>query len=170
MYIDKSGTRQVLNSKSIDIAIRDVSEEIDTAMNKQVENANISKMTASLLFGDNSEAQAWVYLIFYSLVNHEEPWDIKRQESWEMTIGTQFPGKDQKVLYHGLVMTPENLGNYTYGFLGYAYGIPYDHLLIGSYYAAGFPTSGDALANEIVLDWGCILLGYRTAQEFIKEV
>ncbi|HBL83305.1 MAG TPA: hypothetical protein DDZ99_00085, partial [Clostridiales bacterium] len=49
--------------------------------------------------------------------------------------------------------------NYTYGYLGAAYGFSYDELLFGSFYAAGFPTQDQALTNEI-LDWQYINLGY----------
>lgn len=167
MFIDEMGTRKVLNSKSIDPALRDVTEEINDALSKQVEEAIITKNLAYIMFGDDILAQAWVYLQFYGEVNHTEPWDIKFQDPWELTIGTCFPGSGTKVLYNGLVMTPENLGNYTYGFLGYAYGIPLDHLLGGSYYAADFPTAGSALENELFEDWPCIAFGYNAAKEIL---
>ena len=96
------------------------------------------------------------YMSFYNLVNHHAPWDIKEEASWKTTIGTEFPGYNVQVKYCGMLMTPEALGNYTYGYLGRAYGIPLDFLCTGSWYAAGFPTSRSAPENE------------RIDQEYIK--
>lgn len=60
-------------------------------------------------------------------------------------------------------MTPENLGNYTYGYLGAAYGFSLDILYLGSYYAAGFPVIGTtAYDNEMFEDRPYIKLGYIT--------
>ena len=59
-------------------------------------------------------------------------------------------------------MTPEYLGNFTYGYLGHEYGIPYPILLAGSYYAAGFPTANTDLINEMN-DWRYISMGYMYA-------
>ena len=55
----------------------------------------------------------------------------------------------------------------SYGVLGYAYGIPLDYLIVGSSYAADFPTSGPILENEIV-DWGYIIKGYFYVQGIYK--
>lgn len=93
------------------------------------------------------------------MVNHNAPWDIKRKKSWRKTIGTEFPGEDVQVRYCGMLMTPEALGNYTYGYLGHAYGIPLEILYVGSWYAADFPTSGAELDNEF-LDREYIRFGY----------
>ena len=62
----------------------------------------------------------------------------------------------------GFAMTPEYLGNFTYGYLGHEYGIPYPILLAGSYYAAGFPTANTDLINEMN-DWRYISMGYMYA-------
>lgn len=109
-----------------------------------------------------------VYGEFYSLVNHNKPWDIKEPKVWPKTIGTDFPGKGVYVSFCGISMTPEDLGNYTYGFLGYAYGIPIEHLIVGSYYAADFPLQGEALSNE-VKDWYYVCLGYKSAEVGINR-
>lgn len=61
-----------------------------------------------------------------------------------------------------MTMIPENLGNFTYGYLGHEYGIPYPVLIAGSYYAAGFPTEEADLYNE-VNDWMYITMGYEYA-------
>lgn len=55
----------------------------------------------------------------------------------------------------------DKLGNYTYGYLGAAYGIPVEFLIGGSYYAAGFPTSGPALSDEII-DWSYVTRGHMS--------
>ena len=93
-------------------------------------------------------ARAPIYLEFYLLVNHEAIWDIKRPTCWENLIGTPFPGEGVKVIYRGELMTPEDIGNFTYGYLGGAYNIPLGILYAGSYYAAGYPTSPEDRANE----------------------
>lgn len=61
--------------------------------------------------------------------------------------------------YCGMLMTPEELGNYTYGYLGNAYGIPLEILYVGSWYAAGFPKSGAELDHELI-DREYIRFGY----------
>lgn len=96
---------------------------------------------------------------FYRWVNHNACWDIKRKGPWEATIKTPYPGKDKIVIYRGIYMTPENLGNYTYGYLGAAFGFSYDVLVTGSWYAAGLPGGGARLRNELD-DQRYILEGY----------
>ena len=59
-------------------------------------------------------------------------------------------------------MTPENLGNYTYGLLGAAFGISYQTLIDGSVFAAyigGSMGNSSGIYNEVG-DWNYILLGY----------
>ncbi|HBL85210.1 MAG TPA: hypothetical protein DDZ99_10020, partial [Clostridiales bacterium] len=102
----------------------------------------------------------FVHLLFHELVKDKAAWDIKREESWEKTIGTSFPGNGTTVYYNGYYMTPEQLGNYTYGYLGAAFGFPYIELVGGSFYAAGFPTQVNELTNEVI-DWCFINLGYN---------
>ena len=145
-------------------ARRDVTEEILTPLSIAADRARINRVVSNFVLGNTICSDGFIYLDFYQLVNHEAPWDIKRLEQWESTIKTPFPGYDVEVVFCDVIMTPENLGNFTYGYLGYAYDIPKDHLLAGSYYAAGFPTSGDPLANEI-LDWKYVLFGYAFAQQ-----
>ena len=60
-----------------------------------------------------------------------------------------IPGFGVPVSYHGYVVTVEDLGNYTYGYLGAAFGIPYEVLITGSYAAAGFPSSPKDVHNEV---------------------
>jgi len=144
--------------------IRDVTEEITDALNKAANHARSARKVAYLLFGDCLASDGFFYWEFYQLVNHKAPWDIKRQERWELTIGTPYPGWNVYVMFGDVAMTPEQLGNFTYGYLGYAYGIPMEHLIAGSYCAAGFPTNSKDLANE-VFDWVFVTAGYDLAKE-----
>ncbi len=99
------------------------------------------------------------YPWFISQVNHKKPWDIKREEPWNETIAANtYPGWGVKVYYDGYLMTPEELGNYTYGYIGAALGLSYTELYGGSWVAAKFPIGGDDLKNEFN-DWISITLG-----------
>ena len=142
------------------VPLRDVTEEINNALYAEVQKAAKQRYMANRLPDSLKLAgEAYIYLDFNFKVNHEAQWDIKRPEPWEHTIGTNFPGKDVQVLYEGLVMTPESLGNYTYSYIGRAKGIPLAILFVGSYYAAGFPTGVKDLYQELK-DWIYITIGY----------
>ena len=92
---------------------------------------------------------------FYSQVNHDANWDIKRPEPWERTIGTTFPGSfDTPVVFRGRVMTLEQLGNFTYGYIGAAMGIPAEVLLFGSAYAAGLPSIYHDAREHVINEFG----------------
>ena len=104
-----------------------------------------------------------IYYAFYKLVEPNGPWDLKVAECWEKTIGAKYPGFDVKVYFDGWLMTPEELGNFTYGYIGGAFGIPYLILIGASWVVAGFPTSGDDLAGEYK-DWKHISIGYKAYQ------
>ena len=101
---------------------------------------------------------------FRERVDHNSDWDIKLQQPWENTIGTPYPGAGSIVVFAGEPMQIDKLGNFTYGFIGYAYGIPLDVLVAGSYYAAGFPVGGVELTDELV-DWAYVTMGYNYAKE-----
>ncbi len=99
------------------------------------------------------------YKWFMSQVNHKKPWDIKREEPWNNTIGKDtYPGWGVKVVYNDYLMTPEELGNYTYGYIGAALGLTKMELYSGSWYAADFPTGGADWDNEYN-DWSSIKKG-----------
>ena len=57
-------------------------------------------------------------------------------------------------------MTPEQLGNYTYGYLGAAFGFPLIVLLGGSFYAAEHFHMNSAQASNEFNDWMSIRAGY----------
>lgn len=97
---------------------------------------------------------------FIDLVDHNHTWDIKVPDMWRQHFAhTPFPGKEGKVIFRDIELTPECLGNLTYGYIGASYGYPYDVLLAGSYYAANYPTGKDELSNEL-MDWRYISIGY----------
>ena len=65
---------------------------------------------------------------FYNQVTHGAPWDIKRDGSWKEQFGdVRMPiynsDKQEKFLFRGELVTREDLGNITYGYLGSAMGI-----------------------------------------------
>jgi len=97
-------------------------------------------------------------------VNHFGPWDIKIPESWNNTIAMNtFPGETTQFYFHELLMTPEQLGNYTYGYIGAAFGIPLPILICGYIYAADLGNLNE-VTNEFN-DWPYIQYGvkkYRT--------
>ena len=139
--------------------IRDVTAEVDAALAKESQVAK--KCTVLSLISPLLGAKE-TYTRFYALVNHYASWDIKREKPWSETIGTPFPGEGANVLYRGRIMTMEQLGNYTYGYLGYQYNIPYSILCAGSYYAADFPYYNPWLEAELV-DWVYVRMGYDAA-------
>ena len=86
---------------------------------------------------------------------------------WSMFPGHAVvqPGDSMPVIYHGMLMTPEELGNYTYGFIGRTFNFSLQKLFVGSFVAAGFPTSGEKLENEFE-DRASIELGYNAAEPY----
>ena len=67
---------------------------------------------------------------FYDQVNHNAPWDIKREDPWKEQFGNiRMPYYDgdplnsEKFVFRGEIVTREDLGNITYGYLGSAMGI-----------------------------------------------
>ena len=144
----------------IPLPYRDVTDEVNKALIPASNTANVISSFASLADSSTSSAGTFiVYSIFAAQVFHKAPWDIKREKPWENTIKTQYPGYNVCVIYEGVMMTPEELGNYTYGYLGKSYGIPLSHLYIGSYCAALFPTNKSDLENELN-DWQYITMGF----------
>jgi len=107
---------------------------------------------------------------FYDQVNHNADWDIKREAlpkdsikdelPWDRTIAPNtYPGHINTLIYcNGEVTTPERLGNYTYGYIGRALGLPLGLLYAGSFVAADKSTL-EKLQNEFN-DWPEIKKGY----------
>ena len=103
---------------------------------------------------------------FYNQVNHGGLWDVKEEDSWNKTIaqGT-YPGWGIQFFYDYRIMNPEQLGNYTYGYIGAALDISLQTLQLGSWYADGFsmPWNVDAWENEMN-DWFWIERGFNASQ------
>ena len=140
------------------LKFRDVTYEVNSALSTYIRMAE----EIALLANNIPIYESYRYGAFALLVNHGAAWDIKRKGPWEATIGTPFPGYGALVLFQGNIMTPENLGNYTYGFLGAAFGISYQTLIKGSVFAAfsgGSMGVSGGMTNEIG-DWNYILYGY----------
>jgi RHS repeat-associated protein len=145
--------------------IRDVSAAVDAALEKEAEAARMLAKAMELQAALSGEfftpgTTALPYWTFYWTVKKNGPWDIKEEIPWKTTIGTRWPGKGTIIMYHGMLMTPEDLGNYTYGYLGAANGFSYETIIWGSEYAAGNPTSGEALEHELE-DQKYVTLGYN---------
>ena len=77
------------------------------------------------------------YVWFYLKVNHNAEWDIKRQIPWENSMNTTYPGSyDSIVVYNNCYITPEEMGNYLYGYSGSACGFSEKELISGSVFAS----------------------------------
>ena len=148
-------------------APRDVTDEVLQVLVIEATKAKFASNFVYQIFGDSALTLAGNCSAFYKQVDHFAPWDIKRPDSWVKTIGTPCPGRNAEVIFNGEIITMDKLGNITYGFLGYAYGIPESLLLGGSYYAAGFPVGGSALFDEGI-DWLYIEIGYTAAKNFYE--
>ena len=78
------------------------------------------------------------FLWFYHQVASGCKWDIKLPDVWSETIGTTFPGRyDTQVYFQNSIVTPEVLGNITYGYLGCCASLGAFLLAGGDFAAAG---------------------------------
>ena len=128
----------------------DAGVEITTIKRKQYKDFSVPINNALNQITLEAESKTqFNYLWFYEKVNHNADWDIKRESPWNRTIAQNtYPGFGTKVMYNGNLYTPEQLGNYTYGYIGAAMGMSDSVLILGSWYAAGFPIQGAAWENE----------------------
>ena len=125
---------------------RNVTEPVNTALAlTAAEAAHRHSLTYGIIFGmrycrdPHGIQQADNLLWFIGQVNHGGPWDIKRPNSWNDTIGSTFPGSfDTPIYFRGYRKTPESLGNWTYGYIGAAMGFTLLELIGGSWFADGF--------------------------------
>jgi hypothetical protein len=138
---------------------KDVTVPVNRALDSIVAEASNRSTSNSSPLGLASNLM-W----FYRQMNHFAPWDIKYENPWNNTIsgGTNtYPGLNAEVYYLGMVMPIDDLGNFTYGYIGNALGLPYDLLIAGSMYAAGFPEPGTNDYNNEILDHAFINLGFQ---------
>ena len=145
----------------------DIDAGITIAMTSEREQyKDITLVLESALANVTQEAQIYKGTIYRSIwfinkVTHGAPWDIKRKEPWENLIGGgTYPGLRTPVYYSGLIITPEELGNYTYGYIGNALDYSLEDLYKASWIAAGAPTKYDELKNEYG-DWVFIQMGFK---------
>lgn len=76
--------------------------------------------------------QASTVYWFFNQVNHNSPWDIKREKRWEEQLPS-LPYLNQEPFYFdGDVMTAEDLGNYTFAYWGRAIKFGNDMLQWGA--------------------------------------
>ena len=133
------------------VPFRDVTNEINSALEREKEQYSNIKW---LPFTSRA-------IVFYSLVNHEAPWDIKNEKPWTDTICTKYPGSGKAVVvYEGHYYTLESLGNYTYGVLGREFGFSLKTLFDGSFVAAHFPKVGTFDYENEMSDRLFIAAGY----------
>ena len=146
------------SSSGLQITFRDVTQEVNRALALYVQlGQQISRIANASPIYEHCR-----YGTFGLLVYHGSTWDIKRKGPWESTIGTPFPGYGALITYRGMLMTPEYLGNYTYGVLGASFGIPLQTLIDGSAFAAfvgGSLNSTAGVSNELE-DWKYVMWGY----------
>ena len=157
-YLDEQWIELTNRYRAIlsDVECRDVTDDVNAALDLATKEGRERALSVCSLEDWTAKS-----LVFYHLVNHNAPWDIKCKSSWEETIGTTYPGSDQTVvIYEGHYYTPEILGNYTFGALGRAYGFGLSSLFIGSEYAAGFPKRGTFEFSNEMADWLFIANGY----------
>jgi len=122
---------------------KDVTVPLDKALNRAAREAELRQLVPY-------KAR---FPLFYRQVNHRMPWDIKVPERWNETIAPYtFPGRfDTLIYFRGVITTPENLGNFAYGYIGAALGLTLPVLVLGSFYAAGMPLPTIELTfNEIM--------------------
>jgi hypothetical protein len=132
----------------INRALKDIAREAESMAEERR-----TTITVPFPIANHTAKTARQYLWFRDQVNHEAPWDIKVPSEWNRTIAPDtFPGSiSTPIVYSGMIMTPEELGNYTYGYIGAALGIPLAVLFYGSWYADGWsmPSDGEAWNNEM---------------------
>lgn len=82
------------------------------------------------------KSNGWNLVWFASQVGDNGIWNLKYREGdvchWEMNLGITFPGYTTEMLLNGRIVTVENVGNVTYGYLGMVSGLPKNLLYWGS--------------------------------------
>ena len=120
---------------------------------KRIKNANSN--------GFQSDMQ--VLMWFKDHVNHKAIWDYKAKgRTPEWLIGHDA----QTVTIDGNEMTMEEFGNFNYGFVGYAIGIPRDVLIMGSIYAH-YTSHGNL--DDDPHDWEMINAGIDMAKRYQEK-
>ncbi|MCL2353447.1 MAG: polymorphic toxin type 44 domain-containing protein [Defluviitaleaceae bacterium] len=141
---------------------RNVTAAVNRALNSATSTARLLNFPLHDFPGATLHAASWFVYQMY----HGGPWDIKVPGRWRGTLGipaTYVPGhttfQQTYFYFRGMRMRPEDLGNWTFGYIGAAVGFNLEMLLFGSWFVAGRPTEGDALIEE-QRDWIAIGQGY----------
>ena len=113
----------------------------------QYKDISVALSTAVLndrkTFQDNEGNLGW----FKGMVGDSGEWNIKRSpDAWENKVKTTFPGYSTKMYFNGNLVTVEDVGNITYGYLGTAAGIA-PPILVGA-------SSANHIKNHGVFGWG----------------
>lgn len=153
-------TEGYIYRKSIldELPVRDVTSEVNNALEPYLIGAeNIASIA-----DDYSFIELYLYSEFVYLVMPKSDWDLKDESSWKKTIGTPYPGEGASIIYRGTIMSLDKLGNFTYGYLGAAYGIDYKTLIGGSMLAAAFTGALQRQGGyqDEIIDQKYIALGY----------
>ena len=94
---------------------------------------NYALSCSAAIFSNHNHDFLW----FYEQVKTGATWDIKLPNRWKETIKSTYPGSEStEVIYMQKIMTPESLGNMTYGYLGSAAGFSRGVLFYGGDFAA----------------------------------
>lgn len=94
------------------------------------------------------------YLWFVGQVTHHAKWDLKDDNAWA-NMFPDLPATNESFFYRGELISREDLGNITYGYLGTAMGCSPEMLFIGGGIAKNMTTfsiSGLTEALNKVLD------------------
>jgi hypothetical protein len=142
-----------------------VTKPVNIALEKTTAEAEQrAKLTADAALssrGGASMGMTMSSIWFIGQVAPNKPWDIKTQGSWDGTIGSTYPGSySTQIYYQEQTLTLEELGNYTFGYIGAALGFPLQILYTGSWVAADMPLGGADWANEYN-DWNAVKSGYN---------
>lgn len=145
--------------------LRDVTDEVNKALGEVVRAAMERRGGFGIVLFPETEWErqdnlAW----FIEQVDRNAPWDIKVPRRWVDTIQTDFPGRDVPVNFRGYAMTAEQLGNFTYGYIGAALGLPENVLISGSIAVAIIGSRRNNIMGQIVdeiSDWDFIRKGFN---------
>ena len=119
----------------------DIAAGVQIVTNDCIQVYDITTPFNKLLNTAKTEAEKWYNtcnaIWFYKKVNHECDWDIKRPIPWFNAMRISYPGSSSSyVVYRDHYTTPEELGNFLYGYAGTAAKFSEDILIAGSIFAS----------------------------------
>ena len=90
----------------------------------------------TLFFSPTPHSEELRMLHFACLVYDDAKWDLKNDNPWINMFHDNDP--PEYLIFHGMVLSREELGNLTYGILGSACGYPQNLLFYGGGFANNF--------------------------------